>query len=399
MKALVLLVGREGGGKSLYMAWLIARITTGKYGKPRRVLILGAEDDWEEDWLPRLIAAGADLSQIGYDASYTTQDEAGDAFLDPLHLGSTAVQDELALAMKEHGYDVLILDHLDIALPSGSKSKDYEDMGRALRRLHQWSKQNWFAVLAGWHMSKGTGPTQDKTIGSVAIRGSVRALWMLAPNSEDGLIYVALEKGNGLNLNRKALSFAVSGTVIDGGIETVVASGVTEAVHPGTGKEYVAQLIELASQPPKPTDAEGKKLSAEQWLEALLQDGPKMRRFVVGLAEQSGFSESSVEKAARRLKVTSQLLGKEAAWSLDGVKTSSVPGDTQGVTDVTDERPTPATPVTSVTSVTGSDVRNPLNTPAAEDVNGHKSRRPLTGTDVPSGTDVDLTLLEGRLLA
>lgn len=396
MSALVLLVGREGGGKSLLMAWLVASITNGVFGEPRSVLILGAEDDWEEEWLPRLIAAGADLDLVGYDASYSRDTDDGPV-LDPLHLGTPEVRDELAEVMRRDGFDVLILDHLDIAIPAGSRSKDYDEMGRALRALNQWAKRTQFALLAGWHMPKGGGATQDKVIGSVAVRGSARAVWMLAQNPDDGLVYVALEKGNGLNLNRKALSFTITEATIDGGIETVIASGVSEGNHPGTGKEFVGQLIERASQPEKPKGDGGKTEVAQQWLAGVLASGPLMKRFVVDLAGRNGYSESAVEKAAAKLGVVSSQHGKQAAWALprgdtpNGTSSSAKP-HIQEATEVTDVESS----ATSATSVTPPDVRNPLNTPVGGGGRRHR-RVASTGTDVPAGAPIDLDQIKEGL--
>jgi hypothetical protein len=61
--------GREGTGKSQFTLWVAAQVTRGRlpgvlYGKPRHVIIVATEDSWQHTIVPRLIAAGADLSMV-----------------------------------------------------------------------------------------------------------------------------------------------------------------------------------------------------------------------------------------------------------------------------------------------------------------------------------------------
>lgn len=64
-----LLLGAEGVGKGTLTAWLIAQLTCGGLpgdlaGEPSRVLVLGDEDAFDSVWVPRLFAAGADISMV-----------------------------------------------------------------------------------------------------------------------------------------------------------------------------------------------------------------------------------------------------------------------------------------------------------------------------------------------
>jgi hypothetical protein len=64
-----LIAGREGIGKSTFLAWLAAQITRGTlpgeyYGQPRAVLYSAAEDSWSYTIVPRMHAAGADLDLV-----------------------------------------------------------------------------------------------------------------------------------------------------------------------------------------------------------------------------------------------------------------------------------------------------------------------------------------------
>lgn len=66
---LSLIPGREGIGKSLFLIWLTAQITRGMlpgiyHGTPRPVFYCATEDSWQHTIVPRLIAAGADLTKV-----------------------------------------------------------------------------------------------------------------------------------------------------------------------------------------------------------------------------------------------------------------------------------------------------------------------------------------------
>jgi AAA domain len=66
---LALLAGREGLGKSILAYTLAALITRGMLpgeylGAPKSVLVAATEDSWSQTIVPRLIAAGADLTRV-----------------------------------------------------------------------------------------------------------------------------------------------------------------------------------------------------------------------------------------------------------------------------------------------------------------------------------------------
>lgn len=66
---ITLIPGREGAGKSTFLAWQAAQITRGTlpgmfHGQPRSVLYAATEDSWEYTIAPRMIAAGADMDRV-----------------------------------------------------------------------------------------------------------------------------------------------------------------------------------------------------------------------------------------------------------------------------------------------------------------------------------------------
>lgn len=66
---ITLIPGREGAGKSTFLAWMAAAITRGQLpgmymDTPRAVLYAATEDSWEYTIAPRLLAAGADMNLV-----------------------------------------------------------------------------------------------------------------------------------------------------------------------------------------------------------------------------------------------------------------------------------------------------------------------------------------------
>ena len=68
---LTVVTGIEGLGKSVFAAWMIARLTRGELdgewsGEPADVLVLAGEDGIADTWKPRLDLAGADLTRVAF---------------------------------------------------------------------------------------------------------------------------------------------------------------------------------------------------------------------------------------------------------------------------------------------------------------------------------------------
>lgn len=95
---LVLLVGREGIGKSTVGYQIAADVTRGKLageylGCPRQVIVVASEDSWERTIVPRLIAADADLDMVFNVKVCESGVEVGLTFPDDLLVVEKAVRD------------------------------------------------------------------------------------------------------------------------------------------------------------------------------------------------------------------------------------------------------------------------------------------------------------------
>ena len=189
-----LVVGNEGVGKGLTIAYLASRWSHGKlqgdfYGEPINVLVVGDEDALDDTWTPRLFAAEADISHLKFQAE-------GDAeidFTDPAdieYLRSLVRSYEIRVVV----FDAL-LDHLGDAGTDEYKPKAVRNALRPLRRL---AAEEQIAAVGSMHPRKGRVLTfRDLVANSHQVNAASRSSLLIAPHPDDPELRVlAWGKGN-----------------------------------------------------------------------------------------------------------------------------------------------------------------------------------------------------------
>jgi hypothetical protein len=178
-----LLAGREGLGKSTVGYWIAARVTRGELagefaGQPHAVLICATEDTYAEVIIPRLIAAGADLSQVYRVDVVHEEGTIGELSL-PTDL--TAVARE-ALA---HQVALLLLDPLISRLGRVDTHRDSETR-QALEPLSSIAGITGMAVLGLIHHNKSTGADAlTQVMGSRAFTAVARSVHTVVEDPDD----------------------------------------------------------------------------------------------------------------------------------------------------------------------------------------------------------------------
>lgn len=185
---ITLIAGREGSGKSTFLAWLARAITRGELpgeyqGTPRAVLYAAAEDSWEHTLAPRLLAAGADLDLV---YRVAIQIEAGTEtnLVLPLDI-------EPVFAMGEQlGAVALMLDPGLSFLDSRVDSFKSQELRPALEALRRGAERHGMSVPMLCHFNKTQGTdVLSKIAGSRAFAEVARAALAVAaeiPETEDG---------------------------------------------------------------------------------------------------------------------------------------------------------------------------------------------------------------------
>lgn len=201
-----LLVGAEGIGKSTLVAWLIAQITQGTLpgdgqGKPGRVLIVADEDGFDEVWVPRLYAAGADLDLV--DVLEEDDDDLLDIGRDSGTLGRW---------VKRGDYRLLFIDALLDVL--GRQVDDYKSKSvrEAVRPLRRMARENEIAALGSLHPNKGRKVSfRDLVSGSHAFNAVSRSSLYLAEHPEDQDRRILVRPKGNLSVEPPGFEFHIDG--------------------------------------------------------------------------------------------------------------------------------------------------------------------------------------------
>jgi hypothetical protein len=172
--ALTLLGGREGIGKSTWAYRIAAQVSRGTLegdllGDPRPVIICATEDAWEQTIVPRLTAAGADLTMV-YRA---------EAHTDDLVTGLTLPTDveELTRQCRELGVGLLLLDPLLGAVHGALDTHKDADVRRALEPISRLAHDADMTVIGLIHQNKSTpGDVLTRLMASRAFSAVARAV-------------------------------------------------------------------------------------------------------------------------------------------------------------------------------------------------------------------------------
>ncbi|WP_323847024.1 AAA family ATPase [Microbulbifer magnicolonia] len=327
-----ILAGSPGTGKTT-IALAIAAVNTrgGQWpdatmATPGNVLIWSGEDDPADTLVPRLRAAGADLSRVFIvgDVLSCGEQRAFDPAVDLLTLERAA---------EEIGDISLMICDPVVSAVAGDSHKNTE-VRRALQPIVNLASRLDCAVLGISHFSKGTAgrdPTERVT-GSIAFSALARVVIVTA-KGEDGRRIMARAKSN---IGPDGGGFAYSLEQVD--IDGLSASRVTWGQPlEGTARELLGDAEDESS----PRD------EAATWLEELLWSGPVPVNQIKAEANGAGTSWRTVERAKAELGVIAERIsdgkGGRGFWqwripdNTDSSKAASLTSKSGGL--VGDEAP------------------------------------------------------------
>ena len=295
-----MLDGRPGLGKSCMTLDIAARITRGLPMPdgtpgigPAPVIVITAEDDWEDTVVPRLMAAGADLELVYPVYDLTLPDGAED----------------LGALVAEVGAVLVIIDPLVAFVPGTVNLYRDQDARRALKPLAAVMARTGCAALALRHVSKASGiPAQDRGTGSVGIGGAARSNLIAGPDPDRESGYALASIKNNLGPKPATLSYELTEQFV-------------ELPDGPTGVPVIRWIGEVELDADDLV-APGKQGEAARFLERFLGEGPRASHEVRTAAEAEGLSwAGAVRRAADRLGVVKRptAVGKKGAgwtWEL-----------------------------------------------------------------------------------
>jgi hypothetical protein len=299
--ALTLIGGREGIGKSTYAYDLAADITQGKVpgvfkGRPKSVLVCATEDSWEHTIVPRLIAAGADLSRV-YRVDVRVDDTVPGSLSLPLDIP------RLRQAVRDHDAAVILLDPLMSRLDAALDTHKDAEVRRALEPIGQLADQSRCAVIGLIHVNKSTSTDPLTTLmGSRAFTAVARAVIFIMkdPDSEHHRL-LGQPKNNLGRSDLPTLKF-----VIDNTLATKTDEGELiwcgKLRWDGESDLTISDALEAAT-----TGDDGSAVSdAAAWLVDYLeqQGGGASAKDVKAAARDAGHAERTLHRARKKKKIT-----------------------------------------------------------------------------------------------
>jgi hypothetical protein len=311
-----LLVGEGGLGKSVEVCSLAAAWSRGTLpgdfsGVPVNVAIASAEDHRQAVIIPRLLAAGADLSRIHF-LEHRIDGDAEDIAID----GQVAA---LERALVAGHVRVVMIDTVVAHIPTQHDTYKEQNVRAVLKPLAKMAERNDLVVLGTMHLNRReTRDILARISGSGAFGNLARSVLLLAPDPDDpeGVTRIlAIGKSN-VGGRALALKLALQGCVVphdDGGVIPTV-----RLVDAGPSDFTTTQLLGV------PADEEKRSAidDAMDFLRDYLADGlPHDANAVKAEAKDADISERTLRRAAKRLGVNTRVRegfgpGFPSRWSL-----------------------------------------------------------------------------------
>lgn len=319
--SLAIAAGGPGLGKSQFAVWMTARITRGElpgelYGKPRPVIYAAAEDSWSFTIAPRLIAAGADMDLVFH---VSVRDD------ERPHARLTLPVDTSLLAKEAERYSValLVMDPLLSYIDKGVNDYRAAEVRQALEPLVEAADRHRFTILGLAHFTKsGTADPLARVAGSGAFGQLIRSLIAFA--KEDGerdepdRFVMSLEKNNLGRLGLPSYEYGIQPVSVD------TEEGPSYVSRFVLGEETTTSVREVMRDEGQPEANRGETNETVEWLRAYLTDegGADLAADIKAAARKDGISESSLQRARRKLGVTMRHSGfgrnRRSEWSLPG---------------------------------------------------------------------------------
>jgi hypothetical protein len=300
---LSLVVGDPGLGKSLVLLDAAARISTGAQwpegasAPPGPVLILTAEDGLSDTVVPRLIALGADLSQVV--ALEAVRENAKER---PFNLAADLAHLETAIRWLVPA--AVFIDPLTAYLGKATDSHTDADVRAVLHPVAKLADTFNVAIIALMHLNKATQMRAlYRVSGSVAFTAAARSVFAVIEEGEtDRRLFAPLK----MNLAPKPGTLAFR--IVGGDVPTLAwENGSVANVD-----------VEAALRGPGATDlgeSRGEREDAKAFLREALAAGPVPVREILAEFKASGIaSERTLKTAKSELGVRSGKRDFEGAW-------------------------------------------------------------------------------------
>jgi len=281
----------------------------GTHAEPGSVLIWSGEDGIADTLLPRLIAHGAELSQVHF-VGEMVENGKRHAF-DP----SIDMDRLLLAALRIDDLRLVMIDPVILTVRGDSNTNG--DVRRGLYPLQVLAERTGAAVMGITHFSKNTSGKHpvERVTGSLAFASAARVVLAVARMPD--------EQGGGRVVVRAKNNLGPDGGGFRFDLRTVEVAGA-ETVHiewgaAVTGSAQDVLAITETRDEPEEHDAISE---AATFLREVLQEagGSMERKEVMAAAKAAGHYERRIERARERLALTTRSEGfgkaRRSVWTL-----------------------------------------------------------------------------------
>lgn len=295
-----LFAGREGTGKSSFLISMSAQVTKGELdgalkGDPRPVIYVAVEDSWKYTIVPRLMAAGADLTKVYRAEVEVTEDETHTVTLS-LPYDNKLLED----AIREYRVALVALDPLMSAISDHLDTHVNRQVRQALDPLARLADRTGCIVGGIAHFNKSSGTDASSLItASGAFKDVARFIFAFAADEQDGSKVISQTKNSLGRSNLPSLAYRI--------IEVAVPTAKGEArvgrfVLDGPSERSVQDVLSMQGG----SADRDEKSRAESYLKEALSDGPKPTRDVEEEAKEAhGISKRTLDRARSDLRIPS----------------------------------------------------------------------------------------------
>ena len=317
-----ILGGAPGTGKTTIALKVASTISTGNHwpdgslALKGKVVIWSGEDGVEDTLVPRLKAAGADLSNILFVGE--VPDRESRRSFDP-GTDMAVLLDELE---KHKDLRLLILDPV-VTTVTGDSNKNAE-VRRALQPLVDLADRTGCAVLGITHFSKGTSGRSpvERITGSLAFGALARIVWAAAKSdsSESHAERILCRAKSNIGEDSGGFTYELITTEVPGapGIEASVANWM--APVEGQARDLLTAREGESFETGALQDAMG-------FLAGLLSEGPLPVQAIKKEANDAGHSWMTIRRASTKLGIESQKDGMRGGWHWRLDRTCSSEGE------------------------------------------------------------------------
>lgn len=345
MGTLGLIAGPEGIGKSTFTYQVTADITRGTlpgrlHGTTRAVIVAATEDSWGHTIVPRLMAAGADLTKVFRVDVTTSEGTAGYLTLpsDLKALEDAVIKVEAA---------VILLDPLMSRLGANLDTHKDAEVRVALEPLVEIADRAGAAVLGLIHFNKsGSSDPLQLVMGSKAFTAVARSVFAFARDpDDDNVVLVGQVKNNLGRSDLPTLKMAIVGAhVADTDDGPVLSSRI---VWQGETAQGIGDAIADSAGS---SDDRTATQEAADWLADWLtiQGGSDDSATIKREGAKAGHSKDALKRARRRVGAVSESGGfpRKTIWLLPVTQKPPDPGNPVGATvgaDLGESAPTALT--------------------------------------------------------